>query len=214
MQIINILAIGLLPAALVYAAPGVDPELSIRDASCPGDKTWCGWTKSCQCDKNYVWDETAQKCHYPAWPKPTCPTGQKCYCGKSEEEYCEYNAENEYCWNDGHNKVFCCAEKDRPQMLKNKCPDNHPQCRPTEVWNGDSKSCKCPNGKLWRDNTCKYPVMPQPTCSGKQKPCCAKNNLDWSHYDESKEECSDNGKYITFCAEPGQEQSYCNTHWN
>ncbi|KAH8199166.1 hypothetical protein TruAng_006697 [Truncatella angustata] len=193
MHIINFLTTAVLQAALLRAAPGADLGISVRDGSCPGDQTWCGWTKSCKCDNDYVWDSKKQKCHYPVWPKPVCPTGQKGYCGKSQSEYCEY---------------------DLPDKLKDKCPNDHPSCKATQVWDGDSKSCKCPKGKVWRDDKCKHPVMPKPSCSGQQKPCCAKNQKDWCAYDESKKECSNNGKHITFCAAPGKEQQYCDNYWN
>lgn len=87
---ISILTTLLLPVALVQSAPGLDLDLTTRDASCPGNQEWCGWTKSCKCDKDYIWDNKNQKCHYPAWPQYNCPQGQKYYCGKSETEYCEY----------------------------------------------------------------------------------------------------------------------------
>ncbi|KAH6646760.1 hypothetical protein BKA67DRAFT_540248 [Truncatella angustata] len=151
MHIINILTTAFLPAALVCAAPGADLDISIRDASCPGDQAWCGWTKS--------------------------------------------YAENKYRWNDGH-KIFCSKHEDIPKKLKEKCPNDHPACKPTQVWDGDSKSSKCPNGKVWHVETCKHPLMPKSSYSGKEKPCCAKIKNDWCAY------------------APGKEQKYCEQYWN
>ncbi|ETS86297.1 hypothetical protein PFICI_00125 [Pestalotiopsis fici W106-1] len=86
-------------------------------------------------------------------------------------------------------------------------------CSGGQYWDDSAKCCKCPNGKEWQDNKCKHPPMPKPNCKGNEHACCAKDKNDWCAYDESKKECRNNGKHVTFCAQPGKEQEWCDDYW-
>ncbi|KAI1334659.1 hypothetical protein F5Y15DRAFT_282014 [Xylariaceae sp. FL0016] len=202
---------------VVIALPGVAPDSAALEErnqpSCPGDQTWCGWSKSCKCNNHMQWDDQQKKCHYPAWPKPQCSHGKSAWCGSSQSSYCQYDPHKSQCWNDGHNKVFCSNQHDLHDVLKSKCPDKHEKCPDTQVWDSDQNKCRCRNGQELRGGKCCYPPMPKPSCGHGQKPYCAKNKNDWCGYDQNKDECQDDGKCTTFCSKPGQEQQWCNSHW-
>ncbi|KAI1877689.1 hypothetical protein JX265_003697 [Neoarthrinium moseri] len=213
MYLPTIIAVIALAAPTAYCRPGGEFDLVTRGGKCPGDQEWCGWDKSCKCDNLHQWDDRIKKCHYPPLQKPDCNRGQKPYCGREERDWCEYDDKNDKCWDDGHNKAFCCADdRDRDNHLKDKF-DHHDRCRDTEIWDSDERKCRCPNGKVWRDNRCRHRAMNRPDCRNGEKPYCAKNQHDWCPWDESKRECSDTGRHVTFCCKEGKEQQWCDNHW-
>ena len=146
------------------ALPGEFDTLTLIDPTCPPGQEYSGWYKSCKCDNGQSYDQALRTCKKPTYPSNRCGTGEKYYCAKSQNEYCEYGRfcttpyhhvavlrvtcpdyKNPLCWDDDDTQSFCCKPEDLKQKLKTVCP-THPPCSPPRMWYRNQ--CQCPKGKV------------------------------------------------------------------
>ncbi|KAF3017084.1 hypothetical protein E8E14_007273 [Neopestalotiopsis sp. 37M] len=107
MHFIKVLAAALLPAVVVQAAPGAEPELVTRGGSqsCYGGQSWNDKDKCCECPDGKEWQDN--KCKYKPMPKPNCKNNEHACCAKDKNDWCSYDDSNKYCRNNGKHVTFC-----------------------------------------------------------------------------------------------------------
>lgn len=90
MHFIKVLAAALLPAVVVQAAPGAEPELVTRGGSqsCYGGQSWNDKDKCCECPDGKEWQDN--KCKYKPMPKPNCKNNEHACCAKDKNDWCSY----------------------------------------------------------------------------------------------------------------------------
>ncbi|KAE9371924.1 hypothetical protein N431DRAFT_468076 [Stipitochalara longipes BDJ] len=75
--------------------------------TCSDKQKYCADKQQCECPAPMWWDDKDQKCKYQPMPQPSCPPLQSPYCGKSKEQWCAYDSNNDACSDDGTCYTFC-----------------------------------------------------------------------------------------------------------
>ncbi|KAI5466313.1 hypothetical protein BGZ63DRAFT_420808 [Mariannaea sp. PMI_226] len=91
-------------------------SLASTNFRCPGEMTYCSWTKSCSCAPGMYWDRKAGRCKGTAlegaWPMPSLAIYGSvdaklgAFCARSPYEIVPYHASHSYCKASVENVVF------------------------------------------------------------------------------------------------------------
>lgn len=90
MQLISMLALGLLAATGVSAVPSPGKSGPKTPACLLSGQVYNGAGKECQCPPGQLKKPNRGKCGYPSYPYPKCGHEEKPYCAKNKYEYCGY----------------------------------------------------------------------------------------------------------------------------
>lgn len=215
-------------SGIAIAAPSSssrDTGLLERDGGiCHPGMTYFGFHRKCKCndddyyygnDDDDCYDYEQKRCHPKPHHEDQCGHGEKQYCAKSQDEWCEYDKNNKLCYNDKGTKTFCCKPQDVHKKIREVCP-SHPACPPHQNWDYKTGRCECPKGKIWHKNQCVWKPMEKPKCHGKKIAYCAKDSTHFCPYDEWNPWCGKDSRHITFCCQPekGKPEKKCKAKWD